>query len=112
MAIMGYAHCSDRPYLYAHVLSQPTEDGIELFVSRLNGEITHYGTGKFLGNTVSFDLAAVVTRFAPAIKVNGTFSAEDGVLKLIDAVTLQDTREQALLARRPRRVESASLVQD
>lgn len=106
MAIMGYAHCSDRPYLYAHVLSQPTDQGIELFVSRLNGEITHFGEGKFDSSKVNFDLASVVTRFAPAISISGQFDGGNGVLTLATAVTQKDTTEQEKLSRRPKLVES------
>ena len=106
MVIMGYADCSDRPYLSAYVMSQPSENGIDMFVIRLNGEISHYGTGTINDDLVKFKLSAVKTRLAPAVRVAGSFSASDGALKFTDAATLEDTSEQAKLSRRPKLVES------
>ena len=55
---------------------------------------------------MSFEMSAVKTRFAPALHISGKFvSAGDG-LRFQEAVTSEDTSEQAKLARKPHRVNA------
>lgn len=111
MVIMGYADCSDRPYLFAYILSQPADDGVEFFVARLNGAISHFGNGTISGDEVKFVITAIKSRFAPAARIAGKFSGADGILDLEEALTLEDTSEQATLARRPQMIDSLTFSQ-
>lgn len=82
MVIMAYAECTERFYLYAYVLSQPDDGGCELYVTRLRGEVTHFGRGEVSDDSVTFELQSLNTRFARPAELAGVFKGATGELSL------------------------------
>jgi hypothetical protein len=82
MVIMAYSGCTERPYLYAYVLSQPEDGGCELYVARLRGQVTHYGQGRISDDSLSFELQSINTRFARPAELTGVFNGVTGELSL------------------------------
>lgn len=107
MAIFGYAHCSERPYLHAYVYAQPSAGGAKLFVTRLRGQTTHAGTLKIEGNDVNFELSALTTRFSPAAFIAGTMK-RGGTLNISNAKVSNDLSRVAKLRRTPKLVTLAA----
>lgn len=101
MVAMAFADCTERLYLYAYVMSQPGEKGVELYATRLRGEITHFGEALVDADKASFKLQALNTRFAPAIELEGTFSRPNGELSLATARVSKAVLENQEPRRRP-----------
>lgn len=104
MAIFGYAHCSDRPYLHAYVYAQPSRTGAKLFVTRLRGQTTHAGELKLKGNEIEFELNALQTRFSPPATIAGSMK-RGGKLEVSKAEVSNDTEAMAKLRRQPKLVD-------
>lgn len=101
MAIYSYDGCTEAPYLKAYVMSEPGRDGIDLFVTRGRGQVTHKGRAKLEGRVASFELEALETRFDPAAKLEGSFGNK-GVFKIEQALVSPAFDLQAKLRSQPR----------
>jgi len=105
MAIFGYAYCSDRPYLYGYVLSQPTKTGADLLITRSKGQETHVGKLSADRNGLKFQLDALSTRFAPAARIAGRIDRQKG-LEVSEALVSTDVAPVAKLRRAPQLVKA------
>jgi len=109
MAIFGYAYCSDRPYLFGYVLSQPTKTGADLLITRSKGQETHVGKLSADRNGLKFQLDALRTRFAPAARIIGRVDRKRG-LDVSEALVSRDTKPIAKLRRAPQTVKVPALI--
>lgn len=102
MALMAYAHCSERHYLYGYVMTQPTDDRLEIFLTRLRGEPTHFGEAKLDGAEAAFTLSALRTALAPPAEIAGRYETASGLLRIDRAMVSTDTAPMLALRQRPR----------
>jgi hypothetical protein len=95
MAIFSHNGCTGVPFLKSYVLTEPTRGGgADIFVTRLRGQPTHVGEAKVTRGGLSFEMAALQTRYDPAAEIAGTVS-RDGVLKLDLARVSADVAQMA-----------------
>lgn len=103
MVVMAYAYCTDRPYLYGYVFSQPSDAGVELMITRLRGQITHMGAATLCDKSASFELQALKTRFAPEGVLKGTFHQTKEALTQLNG---SDFKKMGESSREPKIVQS------
>jgi hypothetical protein len=101
MAIFSYDGCTGSPYLKAYVMSEPSDRGVNLYITRLRGQVTHRGQGKLSGRTLSFGFSALETRYDPPSELQGLLDG-DGILHLDTARVLANFTQQIELRRVPR----------
>lgn len=100
MAIFGYAHCTNRPYLQGYVYAQPMRGGAKLFVTRSRGQTTHSGRLREKGNDLVFELSGLRTRYSPPARLSGRLG-RTGSLKIEDAIVHSLTSSVAKLRQTP-----------
>lgn len=102
MALMAYAHCSERHYLYGYVMTQPAGDRLEIFVTRLRGQPTHFGEARLDGGRTGFTLSALRTALAPPADLAGRYDTASGALTFERALVSTETAGMLALRQRPR----------
>lgn len=119
MAIFSHNGCTGAPFLKSYVLSEPdgSGNGAQIYVTRLRGQPTHSGHIRVSRAGLSFQMAALRTRFDPAAKIaghirpGGTFDiTEAEVATMVDAqAKLRRTPTEMKPAIRPIRREPTSV---
>lgn len=99
--IMAYGECPGGFYHSGYVMSQPGEDGAELYVTRLRGDVTHFGTAKIGRGAASFEVEALRSRLAPAARLSGAFAGAEGGMRFERALVSTDRKPQLELRRGP-----------
>ena len=90
-------------------MSEPSRNGIELYVVRLKGQVTHRGSITLDRSGLSFKLSALDTRYDPAAVMEGSVG-KDGILKVETAMVSEDFGRQAKLRLKPREASGPNVA--
>ncbi|MEL6126947.1 MAG: hypothetical protein AAFR57_11240 [Pseudomonadota bacterium] len=111
MVIMGHAACPSHMFLYGYVMSQPGDEGLELFVTRLRGDVTHFGQVRLSRQDAKFELEALRSRLAPPATLAGGYKAASGALSFERAIVSTDRSAQLEMRLDPRARAQPATIQ-